>query len=147
MPTPESSLEALANRIAKLEVQNQRLKKMGIASLVAAAVIAMGRAPIKKVIEANEFVLQDSSGKARAKLLMDSSGTPSLEFDFTLTLWQKATVESPRTCHFTLTESGRESSVRFWRWCAWCGRRRSPYVRSSNLFSLPVWSKNSNELK
>jgi hypothetical protein len=82
MQTPEYTIEALANRVAKLEAQSRRLKKMGIASLVAAAVvIAMGQAPIKKVIEANEFVLQDSSGKARAKLLIDSSGTPSLEFD------------------------------------------------------------------
>jgi hypothetical protein len=27
MQTPESSLEALANRVAKLEAQNRRLKK------------------------------------------------------------------------------------------------------------------------
>jgi len=81
MQTPESSLEALANRVAKLEAQNRRLKKAGIASLIAAvAVIAMGQAPAKKVIEANEFALQDASGKVRARLTMDASGTPALEF-------------------------------------------------------------------
>jgi hypothetical protein len=69
MPTPESSLEALANRVAKLEVQNRRLRKTGIALLiVAAAVIVMGQAPTRKVIEANEFVLKDADGKTRAWL-------------------------------------------------------------------------------
>jgi hypothetical protein len=60
MQNLESSVEALANRVAKLEAQNCRLKKAGIASfIVAAAIIVMGQAPTKKVIEANEFVMQD----------------------------------------------------------------------------------------
>ena len=81
MQTPESSLEALANRVAKLEAQNRRLKKAGIASfIVAAAVIAMGQAPAKKVIEANEFVLQDASGKTRARLSMEMKDKPALTF-------------------------------------------------------------------
>jgi hypothetical protein len=81
MQTPESSLEALAKRVAKLEAQNRRLKKAGIASfIVASAVIAMGQAPAKKVIEANEFVLQDASGKARARLSMETTDKPALTF-------------------------------------------------------------------
>jgi hypothetical protein len=81
MQTPESSLEALAIRVAKLEAQNRRLKKMGIASLVAAAaIIAMGQTPTKKVIEANEFVLQDASGKVRARLSMEFTDRPTLSF-------------------------------------------------------------------
>lgn len=81
MQTPESSLEALANRVANLEMQNRRLKKAGIASfIVAAAVIAMGQAPAKKVIEANEFVLQDASGKTRARLSMEMKDKPALTF-------------------------------------------------------------------
>jgi hypothetical protein len=72
MQIPKSTLEALADRVAKLEAQNRRLKKAGIASfIVAAAVIAMGQAPEKKVIEANEFVLQDASGKMRARLSLE----------------------------------------------------------------------------
>jgi len=81
MPTPESSLEALASRVAKLEAQNRRLKKMGTALLiVASAVIAVGQAPAKKVIEANEFVLRDTSGLARARLSMKATDRPTLSF-------------------------------------------------------------------
>jgi len=65
MQTREFSLESLANRVVKLEVQNRRLKKVGVISfIVATVVIAMGQAPAKKVIEANEFVLKDASGTA-----------------------------------------------------------------------------------
>jgi hypothetical protein len=81
MPTPESSLEALANRVAKLEVQNRRLKQTGIALfIVAAAVVAMGQAPAKKVITANEFVLQDQSGPTRARLSMELKERQTLSF-------------------------------------------------------------------
>jgi hypothetical protein len=54
MPTSESSLEALENRVAKLEAQNRRLKKAGIASLLlAVAVITMGQAKSDRTIEAD----------------------------------------------------------------------------------------------
>lgn len=44
MQTPESSLEALANRVATLEAQNRRLKKAGIAALfIGMAVVTMGQ--------------------------------------------------------------------------------------------------------
>ncbi len=77
----ESSIEALANRVAKLEVQNRRLKKAGIASfIVAAAVIAMGQAQTSKVIEANAFHLKDASGKVRVRLDMEASDRPTLTF-------------------------------------------------------------------
>jgi hypothetical protein len=70
MQTPESSLETLANRVTKLEAQNRRLKKAGIASLVVfAAIIAMGQMPAKKVIEANGFVLTDRNGRRLAELV------------------------------------------------------------------------------
>jgi hypothetical protein len=81
MQTPEASLEALTNRVAKLESQNRNLKKAGIASIIAATVvIAMGQAPTKKVVEANEFVLQDASGKTRARLSMEGNERPALSF-------------------------------------------------------------------
>jgi hypothetical protein len=71
MHTPESSLEALAKRLAKLEAQNRKLKKAVIAVIiVATAVVTIGQAPTKKVIEANEFVLLDANGVVRAKLGM-----------------------------------------------------------------------------
>jgi hypothetical protein len=81
MQTREFSLESLANRVVKLEVQNRRLKKVGVISfIVATVVIAMGQAPAKKVIEANEFVLKDASGTARARLSMEMTNRPTLSF-------------------------------------------------------------------
>jgi len=81
MQTPESSLEALTKRVVMLEVQNRRLKKTGVALLIlATAVIAMGQAPTKKVIAANEFVLQDPTGKTRARLTMEMKDRPALTF-------------------------------------------------------------------
>lgn len=54
MQTPDSSLEALAIRVANLETQNRRLKKAGIAALLlAVAVITMGQAKSDQTIEAD----------------------------------------------------------------------------------------------
>ena len=79
MQTTESTLEVLAHRVAKLEVQNQRLKKAGIAwMVVAVAFIVMGQAQTNRTLEANEFVLKDETGKARAKLHMERGRDPSL---------------------------------------------------------------------
>jgi hypothetical protein len=78
MQTTESTPEALAHRVAKLEEQNQRLKKAGIAWMVAAAFIVMGQAQTNRTLEANEFVLKDETGKARAKLHMERGRDPSL---------------------------------------------------------------------
>jgi len=81
MQKPESNFEALAGRVAKLEEQNRRLKKAGITScILVAAVFAMGQAPSKQIIEANEFVLKDVSGKARARLFMETKDRPALTF-------------------------------------------------------------------
>jgi hypothetical protein len=69
MQTPESSLEVLAKRVAKLEAQNRRLKKAGIASFIlAAAVMAMGQASPSKVIEAQKIILRGSGGEERGEL-------------------------------------------------------------------------------
>jgi hypothetical protein len=81
MQSSEPSLETLTRRIVHLEAQNRRLKKAGIASLiVATAIIAMAQAPGKKTIEANEFVLRDESGKARARLSLEMKDRPTLTF-------------------------------------------------------------------
>lgn len=70
MPTPESSLEALANRVAKLEAQNRLVKKAGIAaSLIAVAVLTMGQAKrTPDIIRAQKFVAVNASGKEQAVL-------------------------------------------------------------------------------
>jgi len=77
----ESSLEQLTNRIAKLEAQNRRLKKAGIAVfVVVAAVISTGQAKTDRVVDANQFILRDASGTARASLKMENNDSPTLRF-------------------------------------------------------------------
>ena len=52
MPTPESTLESLAIRVAKLEVQNRRFKKAWIAALfIAMAVLTTGQAKPDRTID------------------------------------------------------------------------------------------------
>lgn len=68
MPTSESSLESLANRVAKLEAQNRHLKKTGITLfIVAVAMITMGQAK-PTVIRAQKFVVVNAGGKEQAVL-------------------------------------------------------------------------------
>jgi hypothetical protein len=77
-------LEDIAARLLKLERQNRRFKQLGVAVLIAStSLIAMGQAPSKKIIEANEFILRDDSGKVRARLSMTvpegaATGFPSV---------------------------------------------------------------------
>ncbi len=81
MQTLETMLGSLADRVAILEAQNRRLKKAIIALLiVSSAVIGMGQGASKKIIEANEFVLRDASGKPRARLSMEVENRPTLSF-------------------------------------------------------------------
>ncbi len=59
---------ALAERIENLENQNRRLKQVGaVALIIAAAVLLMGQASPQRTVEANEFVLKDSSGTVRGR--------------------------------------------------------------------------------
>jgi hypothetical protein len=69
MTSQETALEEVRGRLAKLEKQNRRLKRLGAAALVAAASLALlGQAPAKRTVEANEFILKDAGGKVRARL-------------------------------------------------------------------------------
>jgi len=80
--TPD--LQTILERIEKLERQNRRLKQLGIVALIAAAsLVVMGEAPLKKTIEANEFILRDNSGNVRARLSVDEkfSTTQLVLFD------------------------------------------------------------------
>lgn len=73
MTSQETAIEAVLERLTKLEKQNRRLKRTGVAVLVAAASLAfMGQASKNKTVEANEFVLRDSAGRVRASLSVDS---------------------------------------------------------------------------
>jgi hypothetical protein len=62
---------SLYARISRLERQNRRVKIAGtIAMVLAASIVVMGQAKTAVVITANEFVLRDSDGIARAKIGM-----------------------------------------------------------------------------
>lgn len=72
-------LHALAERVAKLEAQNRRLKQAGIAALVlASAAVLMGQTQTRRVLEANEFHLKDADGSVRARLSTDAANRPIL---------------------------------------------------------------------
>jgi hypothetical protein len=77
--TPETTdLHAITQRLDRLETQNRWLKRLGAIVLVAlGAVIAMGQAPAKRTVVADEFVLKDSSGMKRAVLELER-GQPTL---------------------------------------------------------------------
>jgi len=67
-------LGELHSRLAALEKQNRRFRQLGAALLVLTASLAvMGQAPSKKIIEANEFILRDDSGKLRARLSLEET--------------------------------------------------------------------------
>ena len=81
MQAHDATVQALTERVAKLEAQNRRFRKAVMAALVAAsAVVVMGQAPTRRVLEANEFVLKDNSGTARARLSMEMTNRPTLTF-------------------------------------------------------------------
>jgi hypothetical protein len=80
MQNYDPSLQALTQRVAKLETQNRRLKKTGVAAMVLVSVVLfMGQVQTNRVLDANAFHLKDASGKVRARLSMEFS-RPTLDF-------------------------------------------------------------------
>ncbi len=81
MQPHDPTVQALAERVAKLEAQNRSFRKAFMAALVAASAVAvMGQARTSRVLEANEFVLKDTSGTVRAHLYADTTIGPTLTF-------------------------------------------------------------------
>ncbi len=80
MNSHQHSFEDLQDRLAALENQNRRFKQLGAALLiVVTSLIVMGQASSKKTVEADEFIVRDSSGKVRIKLAVDTkSGAPEI---------------------------------------------------------------------
>lgn len=67
-------------RLDKLEKENRRLKRGGIAAFILIAAFAvMGQAQSSRVVEAEKIVLRTGS-KTFAELGIDVSGTPALSF-------------------------------------------------------------------
>lgn len=66
-------------RLEKLERENRRMKRIGIAAaVVVSTFIVGGQAKTSKIVEANEFRLLDASKKVRALLSMSATGGPEL---------------------------------------------------------------------
>ncbi|MCI0407343.1 MAG: hypothetical protein L0191_02055 [Acidobacteria bacterium] len=78
----EPTLEDLTHRVGHLERENRRLKRVGaMVALGIAAVVLMGQVrSTGKVVEAEEFVLQDPAAKHRGVLSVLPDGTPDLAF-------------------------------------------------------------------
>lgn len=79
----EPTMDKLVQRLDRLERDNRRMKRFGALVIVLiAAVVLMGQSTISKVVsvvEAEKFVLRDSSGRKRALLTAsDSNVTFSL---------------------------------------------------------------------
>ena len=73
------SVEALADRVGRLERENRRLKLAGLLALsLVAAVFAMGQARPPATIEAREFVIVDTGGKSLGRLGIGEDGLPIL---------------------------------------------------------------------
>jgi hypothetical protein len=77
-----SEMEAIRQRLARVERQSRMVKRTAVVIfLVACAVIAMGQAPAKRIVTADEFILKDSAGIVRATL-----GFAGVSHEPTLTL-------------------------------------------------------------
>jgi hypothetical protein len=81
MPDTDAEIATILQRLEKLKRQNRRMKQTGIASiLIVTSLLVMGqKAAVNRTVEANEFVLLDSSGTRRAALgAYGKGGKPSL---------------------------------------------------------------------
>ena len=75
MTTQTPDLQAVVERLEKVETQNRRLKLMGALVLaLAGAALLMGQAQPNRRVEAEMFVLKDANGKVRAELGMAAHG-------------------------------------------------------------------------
>jgi hypothetical protein len=68
--TPETSeMQVISDRLKRVERQNRMAKRTALVILlITGAAVAMGQAPAKRTVIADEFVLKDSAGIVRATL-------------------------------------------------------------------------------
>jgi hypothetical protein len=77
MTSETQELHAIQERIRKLEVQNQRLRRglIAIMALVSFVILLGQAAPSPRVLEAQRFVLKDSEGNVRGWMGTIGKGT------------------------------------------------------------------------
>ena len=81
MASQTPDLQAVVERLGKVEKQNRRLRSVGIAVLVlVSAVLAIGQTVPKEriLLEAEAFILRDKNGNDRAQLGVTEDGSPFL---------------------------------------------------------------------
>lgn len=62
------NLDTLVRRLDRLERENRRWKRVSAATFAAiAALVLMGQATPRRVVEAEKFVLRDLNGKDRGR--------------------------------------------------------------------------------
>jgi hypothetical protein len=82
MPNDTSGLQAIVQRLEGLERQNRRLKLAAIATVtVVGALLLMGQARPARTIEAERFVVKDSSGAVRAQLAAEGTDVRLVLYD------------------------------------------------------------------
>lgn len=70
----EPAIEGLGRRLDRVERENRRLKRAGMAALaVMTAVVLVGQTT-GRLVDAEKFILRDWEGKKRAELMTISSG-------------------------------------------------------------------------
>jgi hypothetical protein len=113
MQSSTSDVQSLTARIEKLEKQNRIYKRVGLALLLLpAAVVAMGQARPNRTLEAQTFVVRDSTGTKRIELGMDDN-SPMLRFSDAHGKTHIALVESDRSSLGPRIElSGEQDRVR-----------------------------------
>ncbi len=80
MNSQPQDFEDLQQEFLKLEKQNHRLKRLGVAALIIPAILlVMAQAPSRKTVEANEFILRDNSGIVRARLSVNEYSVARFE--------------------------------------------------------------------
>ena len=73
--------QSIIERLETLERQNRRMKRIGAGViLTVASLLLMAQTAPTRIVEANGFVLKDSSGRIRAKLEVSNAGNPILNF-------------------------------------------------------------------
>ncbi len=78
----DPTMETLARRVERVEGENRRLKRVGAVILaVMLALVLMGHVAGEKVVEAERFVLLDSSGQPRAVLAVAKGGSGLYLYD------------------------------------------------------------------
>ena len=80
MVTDTPEMQAILQRIERLEAENRRLRRAALAVALAAVVaLGMGQSQPSRTIEANRFVLTDNKGVKRAELALPGPN-PALRF-------------------------------------------------------------------